>query len=64
MGRPEQRNKMSKMARDLIAAGFPHGKRKSRPMPNSGGLTMVNRPGSTKLHRREDSRGHQQSQQS
>lgn len=51
MGKAEERAKMSKMASDLIARGYPHGKRMSKPFPNSGGLTMVFAPGSTKYQR-------------
>lgn len=52
MGRAEERAKSSKMAAMLVKAGYPHGRRKSRPAPNSGGLTMVNQPGSSRAQRR------------
>jgi hypothetical protein len=51
MGAAEDRAKHSKMAADLIKAGYPHGKRRSKPYPNSGGTTMVNAPGSSKYQR-------------
>lgn len=54
MGRSEQRAKSSKMAGMLIRAGYPHGRRRSRPAPNSGGLSMVNRAGSSRYQRRID----------
>lgn len=54
MGRAEERNKSARSAAELIKRGFPHGKRWTRPMPNSGGQTMVNRPGSAKNHRLMD----------
>lgn len=52
MGRSEQRNKSQKAAADLLKRGIFHGKRLSKPNPNSGGLTMVNAPGSAKNQRR------------
>lgn len=39
MALAQQREKSAKMAKDLIARGFPHGKRQSKPHPNSGGTT-------------------------
>lgn len=51
MGRSEERAKGSKQAALLIKAGYPHGRRRSSPRPNSGGLTMVNAPGSAKFQR-------------
>lgn len=51
MGAAEQRNKSQAMAADLIKRGFPHGRRASRPAPNSGGLTMTSGPGSSKAQR-------------
>ncbi len=56
MGKAEERAKMSKMAADLIARGYPHGKRMSKPYPNSGGLTMVHATGSSKYQRRMSSK--------
>lgn len=52
MGLAENRAKAAKMAKDLIARGYPHGKRQSKPYPNSGGTTMVWQPGSSKAQRR------------
>lgn len=52
MGANERRNKDVKMAQDLASRGIFHGKRMSKPYPNSGGTTGVNAPGSSKLHRR------------
>jgi hypothetical protein len=37
----KERNKDSAMAAYLVRNGFPHGKRKTSPRPNSGGTTMV-----------------------
>lgn len=51
MSKTDQRNRSQKMAADLIARGYPHGRRRSRPYPNSGGTTMVNAPGSSRYHR-------------
>lgn len=51
MGKPEGRTKAQHTAAELVKRGYPHGRRQSRPSPNSGGLTMVNRPGSTRYHR-------------
>ena len=56
MGRAEQRNKSAKMAADLIKQGYPHGRRRTRPQPNSGGLTMSAGPGSAKQQRRPKQR--------
>lgn len=52
MGLAEQRAKNAKMAADLKARGIYHGKRTTSPYPNSGGETMVWKPGSSKNHRR------------
>lgn len=52
MGAAEQRNRSQAMAADLIKRGYPHGRRMSRPAANSGGLTMVFAPGSSKAQRR------------
>lgn len=51
MGLAEQRAKNAKMAADLKARGIYHGKRVTSPYPNSGGSTMVNKPGSSKYQR-------------
>lgn len=51
MGLAENRAKAARMAKDLIARGYPHGKRQTKPHPNSGSLTMVNAPGSSKYQR-------------
>lgn len=56
MGRSEQRAKSSKMAAMLVRYGYPHGRRYSRPAPNSGGLSMLNRAGSSRYQRRMDRR--------
>ena len=55
MAASDQRAKSQKMAADLLARGIWHGKRMTKPYPNSGGTTAVNRPGSSKNHRRIDS---------
>lgn len=52
MGKTEQRNRSQKMAADLVARGYYHGRRQSKPSANSGGTTMVNAPGSSKNQRR------------
>lgn len=53
MGAAENRAKSSKMAADLKAKGIFHGRRMTKPYPNSGGLTMVmNTTGSSKYQRR------------
>lgn len=54
MGKAEQKAKNAKMAADLVARGFFHGKRFTKPFPNSGGTTMVWAPGSSKNHRRKE----------
>lgn len=46
------RQKDAAAAAQLVKSGFPHGKRKSSAMPNSGSTTGVNKPGSSKNHRR------------
>lgn len=43
--------KDAKSAADLIKRGYPHGRRPNKPYPNSGGLTMVMKPGSSKFQR-------------
>lgn len=52
MGAIERRTKDAKMAQDLAKRGIFHGKRTSKPYPNSGGTTAVNAPESSKLQRR------------
>lgn len=51
MGVAENKAKNSKMAADLVARGFHHGKRQSKPYPNSGGTTATGGPGSSKYQR-------------
>lgn len=51
MALSDQRSKSQKMAMDLVKRGIFHGRRMTRPYPNSGGLTMVNAPGSSKYQR-------------
>lgn len=53
MGASEQRARSARAAAALKARGIYHGKRLSKPFPNSGGLTMVNKPGSSKNQRRQ-----------
>lgn len=45
------RAKNQRMAADLLARGYWHGRRASSPRPNSGGLTMVWAAGSAKYQR-------------
>lgn len=52
MGKAESRAKAAKMAADMVARGIYHGRRMTKPYPNSGGTTMVNAPGSSKNQRR------------
>lgn len=52
MSAADQRAKSAKMAADLVKRGIYHGKRTTKPSANSGGLTMVNLPGSSKNQRR------------
>lgn len=52
----DQNKDVQKMAADLVARGFWHGKRACKPYPNSGGLTMVHAPGSSKAQRLRGSR--------
>lgn len=47
-----QRAKDSAMAAHLLKRGIFHGKRTTKPHPNSGGLTMTAGPGSAKAQRR------------
>lgn len=56
MGAQENKIKSQRMAADLVARGFFHGKRKSSPRPNSGGLTFVWAPGSSKYQRLVEAR--------
>jgi len=49
-----ERAKSAKHAAELIKQGYPHGRRMSKPYPNSGGLTAVNRAGSAVYQRRID----------
>ena len=51
MSASQQRERSQRMAADLIARGYPHGRRMSRPAPNSGGLTMTEGQGSSKYQR-------------
>lgn len=51
------RAKDQAMAASLLAKGIWHGRRLTRPYPNSGGTTMVNAPGSAKAQRRDTRRG-------
>lgn len=52
MGLAEQRAKDARMASSLKDAGIPHGLRKTSPAPNSGGLTQLWGPGSSRNQRR------------
>jgi hypothetical protein len=52
MNASDQRTRSQKAAAALLARGIYHGKRQSRPAPNSGGLTMTAGPGSAKYQRR------------
>lgn len=52
MSLAEQRAKDARMAAHLVASGTPHGVRRTSPAPNSGGLTMVWEPGSSRNQRR------------
>lgn len=56
MGKTENRNRSQKMAADMLARGIFHGKRTTKPAPNSGGTTMTSGPGSSKNQRRFDVR--------
>jgi hypothetical protein len=53
MSKESQRKKSAAYAAWLREHGFYHGKRQSKPYPNSGGLTMINAPGSSKAQRRD-----------
>lgn len=52
MSLTDQRQRSAKMAADLLKRGIYHGKRTTKPYPNSGGTTMVFAPGSSKNQRR------------
>lgn len=56
MSSSERANKSAKTAADLVARGFYHGRRQSKPYPNSGGLTMTSGPGSSRYQRLIESR--------
>jgi hypothetical protein len=56
MGLAENRAKAAKMAKDLIQRGYPHGRRQTKPYPNSGGLTMTWGAGSSKYQRLQTSK--------
>lgn len=51
MSAAQQRERSQKMAQDLKDRGIFHGKRMSKPYPDSGGLTMSKGPGSSKYRR-------------
>lgn len=51
MSKAEHKTKDSAMAAHLVKTGYWHGRRKTSPAPNSGGLTMVNEAGSSKNQR-------------
>lgn len=51
MGLAENRAKSAAMSKYLAEQGYPHGKRRSKPYPNSGGTTMVFAAGSSKYQR-------------
>ncbi len=52
MGLAENRAKSAAMSKYLAEQGYPHGKRRSKPNPNSGGTTMVmHTTGSAKYQR-------------
>lgn len=51
MGAAENRNKSQAMAADLLKRGYPHGRRASRPAPNSSGNTLTGGPGSSRYQR-------------
>lgn len=52
MALAEQRAKDARMAKRLVDEGIPHGYRRTSVAPNSGGLTMLWGPGSSKNQRR------------
>lgn len=57
MALADQRAKSAKMAKDLIARGFYHGRRQSSPYPNSGGMTFrLTDVGSAAYRRRQGTR--------
>ena len=51
MSAAAQRERSQRNAADLIARGYPHGRRMTRPHPNSGGLTRTDGPGSAAYQR-------------
>lgn len=51
MSKNAQKEKSQRNAADLLARGFWHGRRQSKPYPNSGGTTMTSGPGSSKYQR-------------
>lgn len=53
MSAASQRERSQKTAEDLKRRGIFHGKRMSKPYPDSGGLTMTWGPGSSKYKRRK-----------
>jgi hypothetical protein len=55
MAASERRNAAQKTAAHLIAMGYPHGKRRSRPSHNN---FPVNLPGSAAYRRLQLARGH------
>lgn len=57
MGAAEQRTKSQATAADLLRRGIYHGKRQSKPYPNSGGTTMTAGPGSSKAQRAAAGKG-------
>ena len=57
MSASDQAMKSKKMAADLRARGIFHGKRLTKPCPNSGGLTMVWAAGSSNYQRLMARRG-------
>lgn len=52
MSAADQRTRSQAMAADLLKRGIWHGKRTTKPYPDSGGLTMTSGPGSSKAQRR------------
>lgn len=56
MSASAQRERSQRAAADLLARGIWHGRRMTAPYPNSGGMTGVNLPGSSKAHRRAKTR--------
>lgn len=56
MGAAAQKQKDAAMAAMLVKSGYPHGRRRTSPRPNSGGLTMTPGPGSAAFQRRDAAR--------